>query len=41
MFTEGKTTGIYAGCPVGKYSNYIAEAAYDSVAAILDGKSQL
>jgi len=40
MFTEGKTTGIYAGCPVGKYSNYIAEAAYDSVAAILDRKSQ-
>jgi len=38
VFREGKTTGIYAGCPVGKYSRPVAEAAYMSVAEILNHK---
>ena len=36
IFREGKTTGIYTGCPVGKYSRLVAEAAYLSVAAVLN-----
>lgn len=36
VFREGKTTGIYAGCPVGKYSRLVAEAAFRSVAEILN-----
>lgn len=36
VFREGKTTGIYAGCPVGKYSRHIAEAAGNSVIEILN-----
>jgi hypothetical protein len=38
VFREGKTTGIYAGCPVGKYSRPVAEAAFRSVAEILNHK---
>lgn len=36
VFREGKTTGIYAGCPVGKYSSHIAEAAFISVSEVLN-----
>ncbi len=34
-FREGKTTGIYAGCPVGPYRRYIVEAAVASIKDIL------
>jgi protoheme ferro-lyase len=34
-FKEGKTTGIYAGCPVGKYRKYVIEAAKTSLSDIL------
>lgn len=30
-FREGKTTGIYAGCPVGPYRKYVVEATVASV----------
>jgi hypothetical protein len=36
VFREGKTTGIYAGCPVGKYSRHVAEAACMSVSEVLN-----
>lgn len=36
VFREGNTTGIYAGCPVGKYSRRVAEAAYLSVTEVLN-----
>jgi hypothetical protein len=35
-FSDGKTTGIYAGCPVGKYRKYIVESAVNSITAILN-----
>lgn len=34
-FHEGKTTGIYAGCPVGKYRKYIVESAVTSIKDVL------
>jgi protoheme ferro-lyase len=34
-FQEGKTTGIYAGCPVGPYRKYVVESAVASVSEIL------
>lgn len=34
-FREGKTTGIYAGCPVGPYRKYIVESAVASIKEIL------
>jgi hypothetical protein len=34
-FHEGKTTGIYTGCPVGKYRNYVVEATVASISEIL------
>jgi hypothetical protein len=34
-FREGKTTGIYAGCPVGPYRKYVVEATMASVAEAL------
>jgi protoheme ferro-lyase len=34
-FHEGKTTGIYAGCPVGPYRKYIVESAVTSITDIL------
>lgn len=34
-FREGKTTGIYTGCPVGPYRRYLVEAAVASVSDIL------
>ncbi|MBN1107612.1 MAG: hypothetical protein JXR66_13505 [Bacteroidales bacterium] len=39
IFREGQTTGIYAGCPVGKYSSLVAEAVYLSVAGVLNQKT--
>lgn len=36
VFREGKTTGIYAGCPVGPYRPFVAEAITTSVAAVLE-----
>ena len=30
-FRERKTSGIYAGCPVGPYRKYVVEATVDSV----------
>jgi len=38
VFREGKTTGIYTGCPVGKYSTHISRAAYLSVDGVLNNK---
>jgi protoheme ferro-lyase len=32
---EGKTTGIYTGCPVGKYRQYVNEAVRASISGIL------
>lgn len=34
-FREGKTTGIYAGCPVGPYRKYVVEATVVSVSETL------
>ncbi len=34
-FTEGNTTGIYAGCPVGPYRKFVARAVADSVLSLL------
>ncbi len=34
-FKEGKTTGIYTGCPVGKYRKYVVEAVRTSISEIL------
>jgi len=34
-FHEGRTTGIYAGCPVGPYRRYVVEAVVNSVGSIL------
>jgi hypothetical protein len=34
-FMEGKTTGIYAGCPVGPYRKYIVDSAVASLTEIL------
>ena len=34
-FREGKTTGIYAGCPVGPYRKYVAQAVVDSISAVM------
>lgn len=30
-FHDGATTGIYIGCPVGKYRKYIVDAIVDSL----------
>ena len=35
-FREGKTTGIYAGCPVGPYRKYVVESAVTSIRDILN-----
>lgn len=40
IFREGKTTGIYAGCPVGSYSSFVAEAVAASVSQVLDNNKQ-
>jgi protoheme ferro-lyase len=37
-FREGRTTGIYAGCPVGPYRKYVVEATVASVSEVLQGK---
>ena len=34
-FHQGKTTGIYASCPVGPYRRYVVEAVVNSVGSIL------
>ena len=34
MFREGKTTGIYSGCPVGPYRKYIVGAVVQSISEI-------
>lgn len=34
-FKEGKTTGIYAGTPVGPYRKYIVKAVVDSISAVI------
>jgi hypothetical protein len=43
-FREGRTTGIYVGCPVGPYRKYVVESAVTSVSEILshlsDGSDQ-
>jgi hypothetical protein len=35
-FREGKTTSIYAGCPVGPYRRYVVEAVVQSVGSLLE-----
>lgn len=35
VFHAGKTTGIYAGCPVGPYRKYVVDALVNSVADVL------
>jgi hypothetical protein len=35
-FSEGKTTGIYAGCPVGPYRKYVVEALVGSISEVLN-----
>lgn len=35
LFTEGKTTGIYAGCPVGPYRKYVVDAVVSSISEVL------
>jgi protoheme ferro-lyase len=35
-FHSGKTTGIYAGCPVGPYRRFVVEAIVNSVGEILN-----
>jgi hypothetical protein len=34
-FHKGKTTGIYAGTPVGPYRKYVVQALVDSISDIL------
>ena len=34
-FTEGRTTGIYCGTPVGPYRKYMVQAAVDSISEVL------
>jgi len=34
-FQEGKTTGIYAGCPLVPYRKYVVESAVASVSEIV------
>ena len=34
-FTEGKTTGIYIGTPVGPYRKYIVQAVVDSISEVI------
>jgi hypothetical protein len=34
-FHDGKTIGIYAGCPVGPYRRYVVQALVDSISEIL------
>jgi len=36
IFKEGRTTGIYAGCPVGPYRPLVAEAVAASVSEVLE-----
>ena len=38
-FHAGKTTGIYAGCPVGPYRKYVVQAVVASVANVLETSS--
>jgi hypothetical protein len=38
IFREDRTTGIYAGCPVGPYRKYIVEGIVESISAIMDKK---
>jgi hypothetical protein len=33
---SAKTTGIYAGCPVGPYRRHVVAAVVNSVASLLD-----
>lgn len=40
VFRNGSTTGIYAGCPVGKYRRHIVKAVVDSIVE-LKGESWL
>ncbi|TEU01501.1 MAG: hypothetical protein E3J30_00475 [Anaerolineales bacterium] len=35
-YHEGKTTGIYAGCPVGPYRRHVVAAVVNSIAGLLD-----
>lgn len=37
-FREGKTTGIYAGCPVGPYRKYVVQAVVDSLSQVLSSR---
>lgn len=39
-FHAGKTTGVYAGCPVGPYRHHVVDAVVKSVSAIL-GNTQV
>lgn len=40
-FTEGKTTGIYAGCPVGQYRKYVVESVISSLSELLKGYEKI
>jgi len=40
IFHQGRTTGIYSGCPVGPYRRYVVEAVVDSVMGVLRPKRQ-
>jgi len=40
-FREGRTTGIYAGCPVGPYRKHVVEAAVASIAEVLEAKQSV
>ena len=35
-FREGKTTGIYAGTPVGPYRVHVVQAVVNSIASVLE-----
>ena len=37
-FREGKTTGIYAGCPVGTYRQYVVKAVVNSISEVLENR---
>lgn len=39
VFHQGKTSGIYAGTPVGPYRKYVVQAVVDSISAVLNNKS--
>ena len=39
VFREGRTTGIYTGCPVGDYRKHVVQAIVESISETLDNRA--